>query len=85
MDLKERASVDPWTHWYYVAKLEAIRRHVRALRHDVVKVVDVGAGSGFFSLALTLGRRGADVVCVDPNYSEDDLGRHDGATFARVA
>ena len=81
MDLKERASVDPWTHWYYLAKFEAIRRHVQDLQHQVSKVIDVGAGSGFFSLALTRGCRDVDVVCVDPNYPEEELGRHDGATF----
>ncbi|HQU26902.1 MAG TPA: class I SAM-dependent methyltransferase [Acidimicrobiales bacterium] len=85
MDLKERSSVDPWTHWYYLAKLNAIRQHVVGLRHEMQSVLDVGAGSGFFSLALTRECRDAVVTCVDPNYRDDELGEHDRALYVRVA
>lgn len=83
MDLKERSRVDPWTHWYYQAKLAAFRYHLAKLRHEALSVIDVGAGSGFFSVALTRGRQDAHVVCIDPNYSDEELGQHDGATFVR--
>ncbi len=71
MDLKEEhllgARVD--RHWYYRAKLAALLRTVRDL--DIGGVLDVGAGSGFFSRAL-LHRTGARAAtCIDPNYPDD--------------
>ena len=85
MDLKERSSVDPWTHWYYLTKLNAIRQHVGGLGYEMTRVLDVGAGSGFFSLALTRERPDAVVTCVDPNYRDDELGERGRAVFVRVA
>ncbi len=49
MDLKEFDLVDPSTHWYYQSKLFALRKELAQHGHGVQHVIDVGAGSGFFS------------------------------------
>lgn len=74
MDLKEEDILreDVATHWYYKAKAAAVLRTVNGTA--VRSVLDVGAGSGFFSrqiLAKTSARTG---TCVDTNYlAENDL------------
>ncbi len=71
MDLKEEdiLGADIGRHWYYRSKAAALRRAVGHLhpRH----VLDVGAGSGFFSRHL-LSAGGADkALCVDIGYERD--------------
>lgn len=71
MDLKEQQILGPEIaeHWYYRAKARALTAYVKDIETGVV--VDVGAGSGFFSRHLleTAGARRA--VCVDPFYEEE--------------
>lgn len=71
MDLKELGQVDPTSHWYYQAKLVplrwAVHRWVPTARH----FLDVGAGSGFFSISLAEAAAATTVVCVDTNYEVD--------------
>ncbi len=78
MDLKELESgVDPRTHWYYQSKRIPLARFTRALlaERKPLHVVDVGAGSGFFSASLHeqfaagLGR----LLLVDPGYSSAEV------------
>lgn len=70
MDLKEEhllgASVA--THWYYRAKLAALLATTRGVAGEVL---DVGAGSGFFSRALLAGTGASGSTCVDPGYPTD--------------
>ncbi len=71
MDLKEEhllgSQVD--SHWYYQAKLDALTALVKGV--PVTEVLDIGAGSGFFSKAL-LARTGARrATCVDLGYPAD--------------
>jgi len=71
MDLKEEdiLGADIAGHWYYRSKAAALRRAVGRLqpRH----LLDVGAGSGFFSRHL-LARGGAQsALCVDIGYPAD--------------
>jgi SAM-dependent methyltransferase len=71
MDLKEQDLLgeDIASHWYYRAKSAALRRLVRGLptRH----VLDVGAGSGFFSRELLARTPAREATCVDPGYAEE--------------
>lgn len=83
MDLKELNSVDPWTHWYYRSKLVALRSAIRRRRWEPLTLMDVGAGSGFFSEALIVEGVGTSAVCVDPNYSDEDLGVRGAITYVR--
>jgi SAM-dependent methyltransferase len=71
LDLKELSLVDPETHWYYQSKLLPLRKALRRWGSDTRVIVDVGAGSGFFSKALSSLRRDREVICVDPNYSSE--------------
>ncbi len=70
MDLKEEHLLGDAvaSHWYYRAKLAALLATTRQVAGEVL---DVGAGSGFFSRAL-LARTGASgSTCVDPGYPAD--------------
>lgn len=71
MDLKELHLVDPETHWYYLAKLVAIQRAVVQFAPRAQSFIDVGAGSGYFSIHLADFGAGQSAVCVDPNYTDE--------------
>ena len=70
MDLKEEDILgsDIGRHWYYRAKAAALRAMVGGLRPQ--RLLDVGAGSGFFSRHL-LGRGAQSALCVDIGYERD--------------
>jgi hypothetical protein len=70
MDLKEEAALGTGidSHWYYVSKSLVVEAH---LQGRGLRILDVGAGSGWFSRRM-LQRGIADhAVCVDPGYRED--------------
>jgi 2-polyprenyl-3-methyl-5-hydroxy-6-metoxy-1,4-benzoquinol methylase len=71
MDLKEEAilGTDIGRHWYYRAKAAALGRVVRDVpfRH----ILDVGAGSGFFSRHLLAESAAQSALCVDTGYAAD--------------
>jgi 2-polyprenyl-3-methyl-5-hydroxy-6-metoxy-1,4-benzoquinol methylase len=83
MDLKELDLVDPSTHWYYQAKLAGIRYMVHHHLFDGMRITDVGAGSGFFSIALAEGLGSPSVTCVDPHYPEERTERNGSLRFVR--
>lgn len=71
MDLKETdilgdAIAD---HWYYRSKAAAMMRLLRGKAPKVI--LDVGAGSGFFSRHLLAHTDAAEAWCVDISYSAD--------------
>ena len=71
MDLKEEDILgdDIGRHWYYRSKARALRNAV----HDVpvTRILDVGAGSGFFSRHLLARTRAQSALCVDIGYRND--------------
>jgi hypothetical protein len=69
MDLRELENVNPWRHWYYIAKASAILRLLPSDKTIFHEVTDVGAGSTFFSQYLSKYMPASKFVCVDPNYS----------------
>jgi SAM-dependent methyltransferase len=79
MDLKEQEALGGRAdqHWYYQAKSAAMLRFLQGSRTD--SVLDIGAGSGFFSRYLLAHTECAEALCVDPNYpaewSETDSGK----------
>ena len=85
MDLKELESVDPHHHWYYQAKLRAIASNASHAGFVGGYIIDVGAGSGFFSSSLKSAYPGSRVLCVDPNYSGDQVHISQDIEFARAA
>ena len=71
MDLKEEdiLGADIGRHWYYRAKAAALHSAVASLhpRH----ILDIGAGSGFFSRHLLERTDAAAALCVDTGYPAD--------------
>src|SRR5262245_14117517 len=71
MDLKEEdiLGADIGGHWYYRSKAAALRRAVADLqaRH----ILDVGAGSGFFSRHLLAETEAQSALCVDIGYASE--------------
>jgi 2-polyprenyl-3-methyl-5-hydroxy-6-metoxy-1,4-benzoquinol methylase len=69
MDLKEEEVLGDaiHDHWYYRAKARLLAASVG----EADTVLDVGAGSGFFSRWLLRSGRARKAICVDPNYECD--------------
>lgn len=81
MDIKELDLIDPSTYWYYQAKLLALKLSLEKWGFCGGNIVDVGAGSGFFSIALLEAHEQGHTWCIDPNYPRDQLGDRGVATF----
>jgi 2-polyprenyl-3-methyl-5-hydroxy-6-metoxy-1,4-benzoquinol methylase len=71
MDLKEEdiLGADIGRHWYYRSKAAALRQMVGRLRPQ--RLLDVGAGSGFFSRHLLSDGGAQSALCVDIGYERD--------------
>jgi SAM-dependent methyltransferase len=71
MDLKEEdiLGAEIGRHWYYRSKAAALRRMVAAL--GARRILDVGAGSGFFSRHLLAEGGAQSALCVDIGYASD--------------
>jgi SAM-dependent methyltransferase len=71
MDLKETDILDDdiGKHWYYRSKAKAMSRMISPMSPDVV--LDVGAGSGFFSKYLLQRSAAKEAWCVDTSYEDD--------------
>ena len=71
MDIKEAGilGADPGDHWYYRSKVEAVERCLKGVTSTTL--LDVGAGSGFFSRHLLARTPLRAAYCVDPNYTHE--------------
>ena len=71
MDLKEEdiLGADIAQHWYYRSKAAALSRAVATLNPQ--RLLDVGAGSGFFSRHLLSEGGAQSALCVDIGYDRD--------------
>lgn len=71
MDLKEEDILGEGIgrHWYYRSKAAALRRALTGLRPR--RVLDVGAGSGFFSRHLLAETGVQSALCVDTGYPRE--------------
>lgn len=71
MDLKEEEVLGDKVgeHWYYRSKAAALDRLTRGLKKK--SILDVGAGSGFFSKHLLQNVGVEQAICIDPNYEEE--------------
>lgn len=71
MDLKEEdiLGAEIGRHWYYRSKAAALRRMVGGLAPR--RILDVGAGSGFFSRHLLAAAGAQSALCVDIGYPGD--------------
>ena len=71
MDLKEieTTKIDPDTHWYYQSKADAMLQLTNGLTFD--SILDVGAGSGFFSKYILQNTTAIEATCIDTGYTEE--------------
>lgn len=71
MDLKETDILGDSIseHWYYQSKAAAMTKLIEGFRAN--KVLDVGAGSGFFSKFLMENTPTSECWCVDISYEEE--------------
>lgn len=71
MDLKEIEILgeEIGNHWYYAAKAKAMSRFLDGAAPTTI--LDVGAGSGFFSQHLLANSVAKDAWCVDISYESD--------------
>ena len=71
MDLKEVGllGADEGGHWYYASKACALQRCLSDRKPE--GILDVGAGSGFFSKMLLRRTTAQSAICVDPGYTEE--------------
>ena len=71
MDLKEEdiLGADIAQHWYYRSKAAALRRVVAGVHPQ--RLLDVGAGSGFFSRHLLEKTAARSALCVDIGYERE--------------
>ena len=69
MDLKEEEILGSAAdqHWYYRSKAAAVTRLLGA--YSPTKILDVGAGSGFFSRYLLRKTFAETAICVDTSYA----------------
>lgn len=82
MDLKEQELLGDaiGRHWYYRAKFAALRQALAG--HAPGRLIDVGAGSGFFTRRLIEQGGVTEGICVDPGYPEETTETHAGTPLA---
>jgi hypothetical protein len=85
MDLKEIGLVDAQTHWYYQVKLRAVQAQVARYGKHSSNIIDVGAGSGFFSEEIAKSLPPKSVICIDPFYPDEKLVQVGNIQFLRSA
>jgi 2-polyprenyl-3-methyl-5-hydroxy-6-metoxy-1,4-benzoquinol methylase len=71
MDLKESDVLGELVgqHWYYRSKAAAVLRYLRGTK--VKRILDVGAGSGFFTKHLLQHSSASVGICIDTAYPCD--------------
>lgn len=82
MDIKETEILGSRVgeHWYYRAKSAALLRTLGDRPID--EILDIGAGSGFFTRSLLASTSAKRAVCVDPAYDEERDETHAGKPIA---
>lgn len=89
MDLKElEYGVNPDVHWYYQSKIKPLISFTKKLAQKVkpFTIVDVGAGSGFFSVALNdkFNTQTDTVYLVDIGYTAEEIAETKDAKIKKV-
>ena len=81
MDLKEEQILGDAIadHWYYSSKANAVRQLVG---DTPGRILDIGAGSGFFSKHLLEYTNASEACCVDIAYQEESSTEHAGKPLA---
>jgi hypothetical protein len=72
MDLLEGNLSDPINHWYYSHKFRMIVKSVEKDLPNIETLVDIGAGSAIFSLAIQKMFPKIEITAVDTGYELDE-------------
>ncbi len=81
MDLKEIGKVDPDNFWYYLYKGQFIfDKAIKSFNKSEI-LFDVGAGSGYFASIFVKNKKTSKAYCIDPFYSQDQLGIKNNLNF----
>jgi hypothetical protein len=83
MDLKELGNVDPKNFWYYVYKGNFIFKKMSKYLNNPKIIFDVGAGSGFFASIFVSRSNPTKAYCIDPYYSDEQIGEKDNLIFVK--
>lgn len=67
----ENNDIDPDAHWYYQSKADAMI--ALSTQCDFTSVLDVGAGSGFFSKIMLQRTKAIHATCLDIGYKENSV------------
>ena len=81
MDLKEIGKVNPEKFWYYIHKGQFIYEKTLKYLNNSDTLFDVGAGSGYFASIFVKNGKSRNAYCIDPFYSQDQLGKKNDLTF----
>lgn len=76
MDLKELGEISPVGHWYYETKFNSVLGQLE-FEQIPSKIVEIGAGSKFFIQKMLQKFPESLGWAVDPNFSENQLGKND--------
>ena len=88
MDLKELDRVDPHVHWYYQIKKIPLFKYFESqvVRNNLkVDIIDIGAGSGFFSAELQskYSIYVNKITLVDKGYTDEEIGKTKGSAMEK--
>src|SRR5690349_17923356 len=80
MDVKETEILRDaiHTHWYYKSKAKALKKLIRV---NPSIILDIGAGSGYFSKFLLKNTMSTEAWCVDIAYNEEVDAKENGKTI----
>lgn len=81
MDLKEIGKVDLDRSWYYIYKSDFIITQTKKVSKKAKVLFDIGAGSGYFARKFVEKQLAEKAYCIDPFYTEGQLGIKNGLTF----
>ena len=85
MDLKETFILgeDIDNHWYYCSKSKVMNKIIENI--TVSKILDIGAGSGFFSKQILMHSKAKEAMCGDISYEfeRDDFVNNKVISFRR--
>lgn len=81
MDLKESDAIggEIDNHWYYISKLRLIERYIPP---GGGRLLDIGAGVGWFSRKLLERERAHEAICIDPGYIADYVEQVNGRSLS---
>ena len=84
MDIKEVEILGDHVnkHWYYISKSKALLKLTDSF--SPCKIMDVGAGSGYFSKFLLDNTTASESLCVDISYEKEETLAENGKSIRFV-